>query len=140
MIKMMAAAAFFTALVSCNSTPKTALTDGEWVLHSMVNHAGEEMVVTQNKPTINFTDSARVNGSAGCNGYFGIYEVTGQDIKIDLGGMTMKMCLDMEVENAFTSQMPSVTNYEIEGNQLLLKNQNKEEIFRFDHVAPAAQQ
>lgn len=132
---MLAVASLLVALISCNSTPKTALTDGEWVLHSLQTTAGDEMVVTTNKPTMTFGDSAQLNGFAGCNGFFGSYKVTGEEIKIDLGGMTLKMCADMDVENSFVTEMPMVSYFDIDGNQLILKNQDKKELFRFDHVS-----
>jgi len=132
-LKTMAALSLFAALISCKEEPKYKLTDGEWVMIAWQNDEGEEMMLTQNRPTLNFTDSARMNGFAGCNNFMGRYEVKEGEIKIDLGGMTMKMCMDMEIENRVVTIMPTVTRFKIDGNQLILYAGDKE-LFRFDNT------
>lgn len=132
-LKTLAIVSLFAAAVSCGTTPKYDLTDGSWAMHSWTNDEGEEMVVTQNRPTMTFADSARLFGNAGCNNFFGRYEVNDEKISIDLGGMTMMMCMDMEVENRIVSVMSTVDKFTIDGNQLVLWADDKE-LFRFDNV------
>lgn len=141
-IMMIAAAAVlaFTAM-SCKNAPKYELTDGEWMLISWNDEGGEEMMVTANRPTMKFDAEMKVHGFAGCNQFNGRYEVTGQTIKIDMGAMTMKMCMDMTTENHMVMLMPNVVHFEIEGNQLILSNKDNKELFRFDNtVVPADNQ
>lgn len=134
LLKAVAALSLFAAMVSCSSAPKYALTDGEWALSSWMDDQGEEMVVTQNRATMTFADDSKVNGNAGCNQFMGKYEVNGDKIKISMGGMTMKMCLDMTIENRMVKEIPNVTSFEIDGNQLILFNAEGKELFRFDNT------
>ena len=133
-IKVMAAASLFLAVVGCKSTPKYNLTDGEWVMTAWYDNNGEERMVTQNRPTMKF-EEATVTGNAGCNQFMGRYEAKEKDaIKIDMGGMTLKMCMDMEVENRMVTEMPNVTSYKIDGNHLSLYNAQNKELFRFGNT------
>ena len=118
----------------CGETPKYGLTDGEWVMTSWTTDAGEEMVVTQNCPTMLFGSGSELTGNAGCNNFSGRYELDGDKITINLGAMNMRMCMDMTVEDRVLRQMPNVVSFEIDGNQLLLFNKEKKELFRFDNA------
>ena len=138
LFKTVAVLSLFAALVGCKSAPKYVITDGEWALSAWVDDAGEEMVVTQNRATMKFGEDSKVNGNAGCNQFMGKYEVNGDKIKIDMGGMTMKMCMDMTIENRMVTQMPNISSFKIDGNHLILFNGEGKELFRFDNtVVPA---
>ena len=130
-------ASVLAVFAACKPAPKYTLTDGEWMMVAMTDNEGAETMITQNRPTMKFTEELTVHGMAGCNNFMGKY-TPGQEegaIKIDLGGMTMKMCLDMTVENRMVRMIPRVTAYQIDGNQLLLFNKDGMELFRFDNVA-----
>ncbi|MDR0955098.1 MAG: META domain-containing protein [Rikenellaceae bacterium] len=128
------------AATGCKQAPKYALTDGQWVLISWQDDADQEIVVTANRPTMTFDTAGTVTGFAGCNDFSGRYEQSGEKITVDMGAMTMKMCLDMESEDRMAKQMPLVTAFEIDGNQLILFNADGQELFRFDNTAAEAQQ
>ena len=132
-IKIAAVAVLAITAMSCKTAPKYELTDGEWVMTAWHNDGGEEMMITQNRPTMKF-EEGRVFGMAGCNNFNGRYKAEGDKMEVDLGAMTMKMCLDMTLENRMVTTMPLVTNFKIDGNQLLLFNKEGKELFRFDNA------
>jgi heat shock protein HslJ len=53
-------------------------------------------------PTLNFLDDGKVNGFAGCNTYFGNYDIDGRTITFAAIGATRMHCeAAMELEQAF---------------------------------------
>ncbi len=96
--KITAVALFAIAAAGCKQASKYALTDGEWALISWNDDAGEEQVVVTNRPTMKFDSESKVSGNAGCNQFSGRYTVKEEEITIDMGALTRKMCLDMTLE------------------------------------------
>ena len=133
LFKAIALLSLFAAMSGCGSAPKYDLTDGQWVLSSWMNDEGDEMVLTANRPTLKFEADGKVYGNAGCNDFNGRYEIDGEKILIDLGAMTLKLCMDMEAENQMLKQIPNVVSFEIDGNQMILLDPGKKELFRFDN-------
>ena len=64
------------AVTGCKSSDNslTLLRAKEWQLKSMTEN-GKEVKNPQQIPTLVFSDSSAVYGSAGCNRFFGTYEV-----------------------------------------------------------------
>jgi uncharacterized lipoprotein YbaY/heat shock protein HslJ len=90
-----------------------------------------------NEPHIIFADSdglSRVRGNAGCNNFFGEFQVTG-DVMIFSGmGSSMKMCPNgMDEERAFLEALEPVNRYRINGMFLeLFKDQRS--LARFEAI------
>ena len=63
-----------------------------------------------------------LNGSAGCNGYFGSYTIEGQNLEIGPLGATQMMCDEqvMQVESAFLAGLESAQSYETMLKQLTI--------------------
>ncbi|MBW7675412.1 META domain-containing protein [Chryseobacterium sp. LJ756] len=82
----------------------------------------------ENKAEINLTGEKsgnKVKGTAtmGCNSIFFLAELKNNGkISISEVGSTMTACKNMELENAFTKKFESMTNYKIEGHQLILSD------------------
>ena len=95
---------------------------------SVVNYNnGREAVVgvlTGTDITLNF-DKDELNGNAGCNNYFGGYEIEGNEIKVAPLGSTMRMCDTpdgvMEQEQQYLAALQTATTFRIEGDQLWLR-------------------
>jgi heat shock protein HslJ len=91
---------------------------------------GFASVVLGTEITALFDADGNVSGSAGCNNYSAGYEVDGPasaasgTISIGPAATTRMMCAEpegiMEQENAYLAALQSATNYQIEGDQLLL--------------------
>ncbi len=76
---------------------------------------------------------AKVNGSLGCNRFFGTYILRHLGhLSFSPLGATMMMCQNMETENKFSENLEKVAFYSIENNQLSLKNGDEKVILKFD--------
>lgn len=112
------------AAVSCKNAPKeqttAALTGHEWELKSMTK--ADSVVKNPEKlPTLLFTDSTAVYGSAGCNRFFGTYNVEKEGkMTLNPGGATMMYCPDMAFEDAYLKSLTEVKEYTIRGKELKL--------------------
>lgn len=63
----------------------------------------------------------RVSGNAGCNNFFGGYELEGETLRFGQTGATMMACPDgMETEQAFLAILDKVDRYAVEGAILRL--------------------
>ncbi len=71
-------------------------------------------------------EDGKVNGKAGCNSFFGSYEL-GEGNQLDFGpmGATKMACPDMDIEVFFFTMLDSTRIYTIEGNKLSLKDVNE---------------
>jgi uncharacterized lipoprotein YbaY/heat shock protein HslJ len=59
---------------------------------------------------------SRAHGNAGCNNYFGQYQVEGEALSFAAVGSTMMACIDgMDTEQAFLAALGSTNRYVIEG-------------------------
>jgi heat shock protein HslJ len=67
------------------------------------------------------TGQGQVNGSGGCNNFFGSYEIDGDKLVFGALGNTMKMCpTGMDIEQAMMQALGETTRYAINGEVLSL--------------------
>lgn len=94
----------------------------EWQLKSMTEK-GKEVKNPEQLPTLLFSDSTAVYGSAGCNRFFGKYTAdTNGKISIEPGGATMMYCPDMNFEDQYLKALPLVKKFAITNHELTLKS------------------
>lgn len=94
----------------------------EWELKSMT--VNDTLVKNPEQlPTLVFTDSTAIYGSAGCNRFFGTYtaDATGS-LKIMPGGATMMFCPDMDFEDRYLKSLSTVESYTVSNKELTLKD------------------
>jgi heat shock protein HslJ len=93
------------------------------VLESYGEQGNLQAVLAGTRVTATF-DSAEdeVTGSAGCNTYFGDYQISGNDLSIPMIANTEMYCLEpegvMEQENRYLSAMRAAENYQIQNGKL----------------------
>ena len=111
-------------LTACGTIP-SAFEDIEWVLESYGEKGNLQSVLGNSDVTATF-DSAdgQVTGSAGCNQYFGSYEVKDNSrIVIGMIGSTEMWCEGfMDQETAFLTILADVANYVIKGGKLQISS------------------
>lgn len=118
----------FTLSMSCTTKPAVTLQSNEWILKS-ITVQGKQVTLPENKPTLFFSDSARMSGFSGCNRFFGSYEQKESSLILNLGGSTMMSCPDMEFETKYTKMLSEVKTFKIKDHELWLKNkENKTEM------------
>jgi heat shock protein HslJ len=75
--------------------------------------------------TVNLTfEGGELSGSAGCNHYFGSYEVRGSTITIEGVGMTEMFCMEpegvMEQEKVYLSALSAAQTFQVDGGRLVI--------------------
>jgi heat shock protein HslJ len=105
------------------ATADLTLEGPTWLLDSYMDIEGNMTArLPETRVTINFAEG-EVNGTAGCNNYFGPYEVDGNSLTIGPLGSTMMMCIQDDTatqETAFLANLGNVASYDIVNNQLQL--------------------
>jgi putative lipoprotein len=95
------------------------LSGTDWVLTSL----NGEPPLSKAQPTITFK-SNEVNGSTGCNQYFGSYETSSNNLEISDLGWTEMACLSPEgvmvQEQQYMKTLQEINQYQINGDQLTL--------------------
>lgn len=99
---------------------KRSVIDGYW---NIVEVNDTVVKTTEKIPFLDFrTNSSRVFGNLGCNGYNTSIEFVcdSAKIKFGMGAMTMMMCPDIEVESQISAALSKVVAFKIEGDNVLM--------------------
>ena len=123
-------------LVSCNSSKNMVkLTDVKWVLETLdgnkpeMKESGNEVFIR-----LNGTEK-RISGMAGCNRFFGNYEMEGKKLKFSHMGSTRMACPDMEIESVFFKMLEDTDSFVIKDNKLSLMQKGKVlAVFKSDDI------
>ena len=96
-------------IVACHSSRNMAkLNDVKWVLQTL-NDKDIVLSDPNSEISIQFNDvDKRVNGRAGCNRYFGNYEMEHDKLKFSPMGATRMTCPDIQTEAEFFRMLEEV--------------------------------
>ena len=108
---------------SCDGTsdPSAALEGKTWVLESYGDPANPTAALESTEVTAIFTreSQGKINGSAGCNNYFGGYETDGNKITIGQMGSTQMFCEGlMDQEQQYLAALTAADTFAVDGNRL----------------------
>ena len=113
-----------------------------WQLISYLDDDAFKSVLADTEITVLFGDDGKVTGSAGCNNYFGSYEVDGESITFGLLGSTLMACSEpagiMDQEIAYFAALGSAVTYHIEGDKLELMDADGTRVAQFVALPPAS--
>ncbi|MCA9900922.1 MAG: META domain-containing protein [Anaerolineales bacterium] len=92
-----------------------------WVLKSLTTESAITSSVIDPEITAVFQDG-QLTGSAGCNSYFGGYEIDGSALTLSEMGITAMACDEArnEREGEFLAALQTVTGYRLDGDKLML--------------------
>ena len=98
-------------LSGCGGEPASLLLDPEWIVESIDG----DPVIRDSRATIAFHAGGSVDGSASCNRYMAIYELTGEGLSIVGGASTMMACEPslLEQEHRFLDALAAVRRFEV---------------------------
>jgi heat shock protein HslJ len=101
---------------------RMSLEGRRWTLESYANNGGEPVsLLPGTEITIEFREG-QVSGNAGCNGYFGSYEVGDNNLSISDVAMTEMFCAEpegvMDQESAYLAVLRTAAAYQIMEDQL----------------------
>lgn len=96
---------------------------------------GNPVVVNTKEPFIQFNSDNTVHGFLGCNNFNGGYEVSKQTVTFTQLATTQKMCHDnMEQETAMAAVLQAATQWQINGEKLVLQNEAGNQLATFNAV------
>ena len=112
-------------LASCGTNAaESALVDKVWVLETYGEPNNLKSVLQDTEITATFnSDERNVTGSAGCNSYFGDYEVKGNNLSIPGPIAATEMACPepegvLEQESQYLRILKSAESYQIQDNEL----------------------
>jgi len=115
---------------------EVALEDTIWLLESYGDPENLNAVLEDTEITINFISAeVKMEGSAGCNSYFGGYEVSEDKLTINSPiGSTEMACPEpiMNQEQEYLTILQDAESYEIEDNQLQIVSGDKVLVFKHE--------
>jgi len=122
----------FTA--GCTSTESDGLEDVTWALEQYGEKGNLNDVIEGSTVTATFdSQEDRLQGSAGCNHYFGGYEVNKEKLSISQIGSTEMYCMDpegvMDQEQDFLQILQKAESYRVYGNELRIDCGDSELVF-----------
>ena len=121
-------------------TGAVQLEDTDWVL---VSYMDQEGVLAEPLPGTNTTaqfQDGQVNGNAGCNNFFGGYEVDGHNLSVGPLASTEMFCGSppgvMEQEYAYLAALGSAASFAIEGGQLVIADLEGKTVLIYNVAEP----
>ncbi len=119
---------------ACTSAESDGLEDVAWTLERYGDKSSLNDVIEGSKVTATFdSQEDRVQGSAGCNHYFGGYEAGRGEISISQVGSTEMYCMDpegvMDQEHDFLQILQKAESYRVTGDELRIDCGDSELVF-----------
>jgi len=126
-------------LIACSTgTGEAMLEDTAWILESYGEPGNLQAVIADTEITAEFASAEEtVKGSAGCNSYFGSYELKGSQLSIPGPiGATEMYCMEpegvMDQEQEYLAVLQLAESYEIDGDELQINCGSQVLIFKSD--------
>jgi heat shock protein HslJ len=119
---------------------QTSLEGTLWKLDGYLNSQGEWVSVLPGTGVTAKFDAGQVGGSAGCNQYFGGYELSGNSLTFGVIAVTEMYCAPealMDQESEYLAALESAASYWIADGQLQIANAGGETVLTFSVVEPA---
>lgn len=111
-----------------------------WSLDTLQDATGNLVnVLADSEITLEFQDGG-YSGSAGCNRYFGEYQVNGNVLSLGMAGSTEMFCFPEEVmnqESSYLAALGQVSQFQINGNQLTLADKDGNSVLTYNVKQPA---
>ncbi len=101
------------------------------------SHIGEMRVDGDTALYVQFEADGQLHGHAGCNRFFGGYQLAGNTISIDRLGMTRMACQPqiMSFEISFIEALRSATTIAQRDGRIALRNEDGQATVRFDAIS-----
>lgn len=134
---------FSLAGINCATAAEQEITmeNTYWQLAQYLDDAGEMTSVASDVTMDIKLSEGQLGGSAGCNRYFGSYELDGDRISLTSPlGSTQMACMPpvAEQEQRYLALLAQTSSWEIEGRQLTFLDAEGEQTLTYTAVAPTA--
>lgn len=117
-------AAMILTFTGCSDSSASEIEDTKWVLDSYGDRDNPQDVIEGTEVTVTFnSEDSRVTGSAGCNSYFGGYEID-DGLNIGMIANTEMYCGEpegrMDQETEYLKILQAAESYTVEGSTLTI--------------------
>lgn len=117
------------------------LINTKWQLVNYLTSGGKpSLSYSEHEPTLKFY-SERVAGTSGCNQFTGNYKLEQQNLSFQGFASTQKACITEGLsvqEQDYLKALAQVASYQLENEQLQLKNSQGKNILTFQKIRPAS--
>ncbi len=116
-----------------------ALEGVPWTLVSYVDGTGQTVELQPDSEITAQFQAGEVRGNAGCNSYFGNYELQGSNLTVGPLGMTEMYCMPEELmtqEADYLAALQSAASFQISDGQMQIANGDAEPVLTFALLAP----
>ena len=112
-----------SAAACAETAPTDGLEDTRWILESYGERGNLQPIIEGTEITVVFNSAeSQVRGSAGCNSYFGDYEISNNKLSIPVIANTEMYCLEpegvMDQEYQYLKVLRAAESYQIQDNKL----------------------
>ena len=123
-ILMVVSAALILAFTGCSGSSSDKLEDVKWVLESYGDRDNPQDVIEGTEVTATFnSEDDRVTGVAGCNNYFGGYEIN-DGLSVGMLANTEMWCGEpegrMDQETEYLTILQAAESYTVKGSKLTI--------------------
>ena len=121
---MLLTAALILAFTGCSGSSANEIEDTKWVLESYGDRDNPQNVIEGTEVTATFnSEDGRVTGVAGCNNYFGGYEIR-DGLSVGMLANTEMWCGEpegrMDQETAYLKILQAAKSYTVKGSTLTI--------------------
>ena len=111
------------------------LTNKRWKLVEIMGRPITYSAEDAREAYIQFKADGTVSGNLGCNTFSGNYSIP-NPLQIRFSNLvnTLKMCIDMEIENGLSKALQTADNYNVDGDRLVLNRARMAPLARFEAV------
>lgn len=136
-MKSLCLIAFGTLALGCGNAQNAQMAQkqqiiAKWTLHALMDSGNKINVNAREKSAFVEFRNEEFSGNAGCNNFFGNYQLEGNQLKTNGAGMTRMMCApeSMAIEDALSKLFAeNGSSIQLEGNTLILQKDSTRAIF-----------
>jgi heat shock protein HslJ len=121
--------------------PGAGLEGTAWTLDTYVSSQGQTVSTLPDTEVMAKFQAGELGGNAGCNSYFGQYELDGNSLTVGPVAMTEMYCLPEELmaqESDYLAALQRVASYQITNGQLQLSDAGGEPLLTFSILQPTS--
>ena len=117
------------------SSASDDLTNKRWRLVEIMGRPVTYSAEDGREAYIQFKADGTVSGNLGCNTFTGNYSIP-NPLQIRFSNLvnTLKMCIDMQIENDLSKALQTADNYNLNGDKLVLNRARMAPLARFEAV------
>ena len=137
LIRLLAAATVAFSFSMCTNNSEIPV-ESNWELEYIYSEGNAMEPPQDHNATLAFLKDSKIAGETGCNRFFGEYKSEGNSLSFDKVGSTRMMCPQMQFETAWLDAIARTGSFEMDQDQMILKDSTGNIIALLKKIAPQA--